>query len=222
MNKKTTFLLCVIFFLIFVGSWGTVSGDANMIETSPQVLEILAAIEKEQASMTTLQTDFIQKKKLAVFDQELVLEGSIAVEKPGRISWRVLEPMKYNMVIEEKVLRQWDESSGQVQTVSLSDNPMFGAMIHQMNAWFSGEYTSMADQYHISLLSEAPIALRFSPRETASMFNVIENVGIEFSDDRKRVHHISILDQTGDRTSLTFVNPRMNVELDPGVWKVQP
>lgn len=220
--KKMTPVFPWTLLLIIILGWGAVSADTDMQKTSPRVLAVLAEIEKEQETISTLQTDFIQQKKLAVFDQELIIKGSISLQKPGRLAWRVLEPMKYNMVIEEKTLRQWDESSNQVQTISLSDNPMFGAMIHQMNEWFSGKYSSMVDQYHISLTSESPVALQFSPRETDSMFKVIEKVDIEFSDDRKQIHQISILDKTGDQTTLIFVNPRINGELDPDVWKVQP
>ncbi len=219
---KITPVLSWTLLLILILGWGTVSGDTDLQETDPRVLEVLAEIEKGQETISTLQTDFIQQKKLAVFDEELIIKGSISLQKPGRLAWRVFEPMKYNMVIEEKTLRQWDESSNQVQTVSLSGNPMFGAMIQQMNEWFSGKYTSMVDQYHIALISESPIALQFSPRETDSMVKVIEKVDIEFSDDGKQIHHISILDKTGDQTTLTFVNPRINGELDPDVWKVRP
>ncbi len=220
-NKMPPVFHWTLLLIILLG-WGAVSGDTDVQGTDPRVLEVLAEIEKEQETISTLQTDFVQQKKLAVFDQELIIKGSISLQKPGRLAWRVLEPMKYNMVIEEKMLRQWDESSNQVQTVSLSSNPMFGAMIQQMNEWFSGKYTAMLDQYHISLTSESPVALQFTPRETDAMFKVIEKVNIEFSDDKKQIHQISILDKTGDQTTLTFVNPRINGELDPDVWKVQP
>ena len=118
--------------------------------------------------------------------------------------------LRYSLVIDGEVVRQWDEDTQQVQQISLSKNPAFQAVIEQMKQWFSGTYTSLLAEYDIKLLKQRPLSLSFVPHKNTVASNVINNVTVVFRDDERYIHQICIEEKSGDSTFLTFVDTLLN------------
>ena len=72
--------------------------------------EILGQMEKVMADVKTVKTRFVQEKKMALFNHPLITRGSIWVEPPAHLLWRVDSPMRYALAIdgqrEERISRQ--------------------------------------------------------------------------------------------------------------------
>jgi outer membrane lipoprotein-sorting protein len=185
------------------------------------VEEVLARVEGKVSAMRTLRGNFIQEKHLAVLDQPLVLKGTIFMQKPDLFAWHVEEPLRYSMVIQGEVVRQWDEDTERVQEMSLSKNPMFRVAIQQMRDWFSGAYRSMLGEYSVRIVEEDPVSLRFIPLETAFASQVVESVTVVFESDERYVRQIHIVEKGGDSTLLTFVDTLLNTSIAPSAWKLR-
>lgn len=183
--------------------------------------EVLARLEERMSAMQTLRTTFIQEKHLAVLDQPLVLKGEIFMQKPALFAWHVEEPLRYSMVIQGDVVRQWDEDSDQVQKVSLSRNPAVKMAIRQMRDWFSGAYRSMLGEYEVTVLNEAPVSLRFTPREDSLTQAMLDSVTVIFERDERYIEQIRIEEAAGDSTILTFLDTLLNRPIDPSAWKLE-
>ncbi len=182
---------------------------------------ILAGLEKTMAQVKTIQTDFIQEKNLALFDQKIILKGKVFIQKPGLLSWRVFTPMRYSMVIKATTISQWDEDTNQVQQVSMAKNPSFQVAIDQMQNWFCGTYKSMLGEYKISLVTAQPFTLQFVPLENALSRNFITRVTVLFQNDERYIKEIRIEEKNGDSTKLIFVNTRLNQPIPSRAWEVK-
>ncbi len=204
--------ISLIIILIFLCGTFIISGDEALQES-------LALIEKNMEDVQTIQAGFVQTKTMAAFQQDLTLTGNLYIEKPDRFGWRVEKPLRYFLIIDGSTVRQWDEDSGEVQTVSVDDDPVFEVAFQQMTQWFYGEYHSLLDEYEITLLSAEPVSLAFEPREDNPAKHYLEKVTVTFCKDVLYLQEIYIQEKDGDSTLMKFEDAALNKPIDPGVWE---
>jgi outer membrane lipoprotein-sorting protein len=216
----------ILLILVLCLCWRTADSeppaDERAVAAPANVEAVLARLEERMSAVQTLKSGFVQEKRLAILEQPLVLKGTIFMEKPGRFAWHVREPVRYSMVIRDEVVRQWDEDTQRVQTVSLSKNPGFKMAIRQMRGWFSGAYRSMLGEYEVTVVNQAPISLKFTPREGGFAEGAIEGVTIVLESDERYIREMQIAETGGDSTLLVFVDTLLNAPIDPSAWKVEP
>ena len=201
---------------------GTDGGQNGASGQGNEVVEVLERIEQSMADVTSLTTEFIQEKTLSLLDQKVVLRGTIYIQKPDLLAWHVTKPIRYSMVVRDDSIRQWDEDTDSVQKISLDRNPAFRAAMTQMRMWFTGAYTSMTEEYDVSLVDTTPTRLRFVPKADSFLHNLIASVAVTFREDETYLQRIEIFEENGDRTTLEFVNPRLNVPIVEEAWEVRP
>lgn len=186
-------------------------------------LPLLTELQKGLAGATNVQSEFIQEKRLALLQRTVVIKGRLVVQQPDQLSWEVLEPIHYKMVIEGSLLRQWDGETGKIQSISLGGNPVFKVVVTQLRAWFSGQFDLLVKDFTVEADpdSVAP-RLVFTPREESFAFKVIGSVVMTFREDRRYIQDLVIEERSGDQTRMTFTNTILNVAVDPVVWEVKP
>jgi outer membrane lipoprotein-sorting protein len=192
--------------------------------SSPLIADLPAFLNelgKKVSSFNTLKTDFIQEKEMALFTEKVVLKGRIYIQKPGRIAWHVDKPIRYSVLITDKLIRQWDEETNRVQEVSLSKNPVFQIVLNQLTVWFSGEYGSLLGSHEVTVLKQDPLVLEFRPREKEISRKVIKCITVTFREDQLYLKQISIQELGGDVTTIRFTNTLLNAPLDSMSFEVK-
>ncbi len=182
--------------------------------------EILGQMEKAMADVKTVKTRFVQEKKMALFNHPLITRGSIWVEPPAHLLWRVDSPMRYALAIDGQRARQWDGETGKTMSMSLDGNPVFSAVTEQLNAWFGGRYGMLAQDYDIAQQSVSPAAFVFVPKPSAPSAKMLKSVTVVFREDARYIASIQIDDCGGDVTTLKFEETEINVPLDPEAWEL--
>jgi outer membrane lipoprotein-sorting protein len=215
------FFCCILFF--YAGAcFGSEFKKDRSSQTFQDAAELLARLGKKTSDFTTLKTEFIQEKNLALFEDKLVLKGRIYLRKPNMIAWHVDHPVRYSVLITDKLIRQWDAETDKVREISLSKNPVFQGVLGQLTVWFSGEYAGLLKDYAVRIVRQEPVVLECSPRETNISRKVIRNITIAFREDRVYPQKITIHEQNGDTTTINFVNTVVNPLLDESVFEVRP
>ena len=172
------------------------------------------------ADVKTVKTRFVQEKKMALFNHPLITRGSIWVEPPAHLLWRVDSPMRYALAIDGQRARQWDGETGRTTSMSLDGNPVFSAVTEQLNAWFGGRYGMLAQDYDIAQQSVSPAAFVFVPKPSAPSAKMLKSVTVVFREDERYIASIQIDDCGGDVTTLKFEETEINVPLDPEAWEL--
>lgn len=184
---------------------------------------LLAELQKNLAGATNVQSEFVQEKNLALLQRSVVIRGRLAVQQPDRLSWQVLDPIRYNLVIDGSSLRQWDAESGRVQSMSLAGNPVFKVVVTQLRAWFSGQFDLLVKDFTVEADGAAATPrLVFTPRAESFAFKVIGRVVMTFQADRRYIREMVIEERSGDRTCMMFTNTILNAAVDPVAWEVKP
>ena len=228
MNCKRTvftlFLLCLP--LIAAIAWGEGAGNGTALSAeksrSSPVYDMLLRIEKKVSDFNNLQTDFVQEKNLAIFRNKIQIRGRIYLKKPHTIAWHVDEPVKYSVLITDRVIRQWDEETDHVQEISLSGNPVFRVVIDQLTAWFSGRYVQLLDGYDVRVKGDHPLEIEFVPREMSPVKKIIELITVTFREDERYLQKVLFQEVSGDSTLLIFKNTLLNAPVDENNFKVRP
>ena len=182
--------------------------------------DLLGPMEQAMADVRTVKTAFVQEKKMALFNHPLVTRGSIWVEPPHRLLWRVESPMRYALALDGARIRQWDGETGKTTSLSLDGNPVFAAVTEQLNAWFGGRYGLLAQDYDVEQQVAAPATFVFVPKPTAPSAKMLKSVTVVFRADARYIASIRIDDRSGDVTTLTFTETEINVPLDPKAWEL--
>lgn len=182
--------------------------------------DLLGPMEQAMADVRTVKTAFVQEKQMALFNHPLVTRGSIWVEPPNRLLWRVESPMRYALALDGSRIRQWDGETGKTTSLSMEGNPVFAAVTEQLNAWFGGRYGLLARDYDVERQAAAPATFTFVPKPTAPSAKMLESVTVVFRGDARYIASIRIADRGGDVTTLTFVDTELNVPLDPKAWEL--
>ena len=183
---------------------------------------VLRRLETHLGGVTNIQADFIQERELSLLNQKLVLKGTLALQQPALFAWHVREPMRYGLVITDRMAQQWDEETGKVQDMPLSANPVFQVVIEQLRSWFSGRYMSLTPMYDVRILQDHPCRLAFTPRADSPARKAIQQVVVGFGDDERYIREIRIEEISGDRTTLVFTNTVLNAPMDRRLWEAKP
>ena len=184
--------------------------------------ELFQTLEKNFSTIQTVQTKFTEEKKLKIFDRTVRLEGRLALESSGRLSWRVESPIQYALVLKDDAAFQWDEETRKVQRLPFSGNPVFETVIAQIQCWFSGRFAALETDYDLQVLSEMPPRLVFTPHADWMVAKAIKQVTVSIREDQRYVERIVIEDVSGDQTSIIFHDTRLNEPIDPSAWEVAP
>ncbi len=213
--KKRTFLIPICLLTFFFCTFAV----AQVKET--EISQILHRLEKKASSVTSLETDVIQKKKLAAFKNEIVLKGKIYMQGADKLIWHVNEPVKYSVLITDKFIRQWDGEIDKIQEIPLSDSPVMSIVVEQIRSWFSGRYADLLKNYNVSLLQKKPIVLKFVPKDGTIVEKVIRSVSLAFQKDEKYLKWIKIEEASGDSTTIIFDNTILNPSLNDKDFEVK-
>jgi outer membrane lipoprotein-sorting protein len=192
--------------------------------SSPAIADLPAFLDtlgKKVSNFKTLKTDFTQEKEMALFTDKIVLKGRIYIQKPGKIVWHVDKPIRYSVLITDKLIRQWDEDTDRVQEISLSKNPIFQVVLNQLTVWFSGEYGSLLESHEVKVVKQDPLEMEFRPREKDISSKAIRSITITFRQDRAYLERIRIKELSGDVTTIHFKNTLLNAPLDSMSFEVK-
>lgn len=181
----------------------------------------LRAIGKKASNFKSLKTEFTQEKKMVMFKDKIILKGRIFLEKPNKIAWHVDSPVRYSVLITDKLIRQWDEDSNKVQEISLKSNPVFQTVLGQLTVWFSGEYGSLLDTNDVRVIKREPLVIEFTPRENNVSKKVIKSIVITFRNDQSYLQQLKILEKSGDVTTINFSHTILNAPLDSRSFEVK-
>jgi outer membrane lipoprotein-sorting protein len=221
LSSSIALLFSVVFTMILPClAFAAESGKA-VVSQSEDLTVFLQNIGKKASNFKTLKTDFTQEKKMVMFKDKLVLKGRIYLEKPNKIAWHVDSPVRYSVLITDKLIRQWDADTNKVQEISLTKNPIFQNVLSQLTIWFSGEYGSLIDTNEVRVIKRNPLVIEFIPRDNNVSKKVIKSITITFRADQNYLQQLRIQEMSGDITTINFINTILNPPLNSKNFEVK-
>jgi len=195
---------------------------AAAAESAPDSLQAALTVWREGLqTVTSIASDFVQEKRLALFRDPLVIRGRLHLSTDGRFAWETHWPVRYKLVVADGCVRQWDEETGRVQTISMRDNPAAAAIHAQMSVWFSGRFEEVADAYAVELASASPVVFVFTPIAGSPAADYLQSVEVQLRPDGRYLDRVRILERSGDHTAISFFATVLNPDLPEATWDVR-
>jgi outer membrane lipoprotein-sorting protein len=201
---------------------GTQPDDAPELPTTRASLEVIAHIQKQLHGISSVESDFVEQKKLAMLNHTLKISGHIVLAKPDRMIWIVRDPVKYAIRIKGDEVSQWDEDTNRVDVIHLGNDPTFKAVSEQIQAWFLGDYKVIGDSYDVYLTQAQPVSLAFIPSGQSMVSKLIKRIDLKFNPEETYIDTLVIREAGGDVTSIHFINSRVDQPIAAGAWEMPP
>ncbi len=179
---------------------------ADETKASGGSVALFSSLERTAGSANTLSSDFIQEKHLSMFKTVLSSKGRFYFSKPDRLRWELTEPVASGFVLKGEQGRRWHQRTGRMKLVS-----------DQLFAWARADFSWLKREYRISVLNEAPAALRLEPRSAATA-SFLHYLLINFSADGRYVNNVEVHERDGDFTRIRFVNTLVNKPLSADLF----
>lgn len=181
---------------------------------------LAVAIQGRMNEAKTLSAEFIQTKRLHVMKHDLIIRGEVALDKKGRMAWRVLSPVRYTCIIEGNRLTQWDEDSDQVMTLRTDRNPALKMLAASMQGYFSGDFEAMKKEFDIRGGENKTLLL--TPRRESIVGQFIRSITFVPAEDLSHIRQVRFVESNSDTTEITFQNVRLNQVLPESKWQAKP
>lgn len=191
-------------------------------EAIADVNEVLTELEKTFSSIKTVQTGFVQTKKLKLFKHPVKLKGQVFLQTPDRLLWRVHEPIAYAFMLKGKKAFEWDQETGKTKELPFTGSPMFEQILVQIKNWFSGEFSELKKSYDLKIISKTPLVLGFTPKEDNKAKHAIQTMQVKIREDCRYIESITIFEVNGDMTTTQFQGVKLNQEIPARAWEVSP
>lgn len=201
----------MIFLLLFLCCCSAFPGFAG------DCAEMLAKIRKSMGAVSTLQADFIQKKRISSMKHTLTIKGELALDRHGRMAWRVSSPIQYVCLIDGSTLTQWDADSDTVLKLDTSKNPALQVLAKSMGNYFSGRFDEMANEF--SITAKGKDTLFLVPRKSSMISRFIESIEFRTSPDYSFITRVAIREVNGDEAVIEYSNVRKNQPVPESTWR---
>ncbi len=187
-------------------------------ETADAPATLLRRLERAASGVSTLASDFVQEKHLAMFKTVVTSKGRFHYRKPDRLRWELTEPFASGFALNGNQGRRWHRRTGRTESFDIRQDPIMKAVSDQIFAWANADFAGLGREYRILILSEHPVSLRLEPL-SAAMAASLDHLRITFSPDGRFVRSVEIHDKDGDSTRIRFVDTVVNPPLGPDLFR---
>ncbi|CAD7808153.1 Outer-membrane lipoprotein carrier protein [Chryseobacterium aquaeductus] len=181
----------------------------NTAMTSTESKAFVTKISAETKEIKTLQSDFVQTKKMDFLDKNIVTQGRMSLKSPNTLSWKYTKPYQYSIIFKDNKIfinDQGKKSSVDAKSktfekinkliVGSSNGKMFNDPEFSV-AYFKNENFNIA---------------KFTPK-SAQLLKYIKQIELNFPKNQTTVSQVNMTEASGDTTNIVFKNTKINAPI---------
>ena len=168
-------------------------------------------VQKDFASVTSIRTDFSQKKQLKMLQKPLVSEGRFFFRAPGDIRWEYVSPIESILLAKGGDVRRYVKRDASWVEERDPGLQAVGNVLRDMSGWLTGDFES-SPHFRAELEAGPPVRVILLPRE-AAVSSFIEKVVLTVSPRPGVLDSVEIVESPGNSTLIEFRNTETNVQL---------
>ena len=173
---------------------------------------------RRQISISSLETDFVQERKLPALKNPVSTPGKLSFAKPGRVRWQLGEPAETLAISDGSTLSLIDVAAKTARRTSV-DSPQAARF-----SLLSGEAFQSPEQFHqaFEIVEHREVAgihqytLKSKDRRVRAQIPWIF-IDVDPARNELRALEMELKDRSRIRT--VFNNPRFNRKLDPALFQ---
>lgn len=169
----------------------------------------LSRVQQAAEQVRSFSADFVQEKRLVLFEEPVIFHGVLTVVRPDKLRWEFFEPLPSALVLDgDRGLRCVDDAPP--RRFTLEEDPIMGVVAEQLWLWLGGDYRGLARNYRVRLEGELSVVV--TPAGTDDP-EYLESVRIVFDRDALHPRQVIITEPGGNQTLISFGDPVLNPDV---------
>jgi outer membrane lipoprotein-sorting protein len=169
-----------------------------------------SGLEKFSKSTQSIQSDFVQEKKLKMLNDKVVSKGLLYFKKENKLRWEYSEPFSYIIALNNNKVMLKDE--GKVTSYDASANKLFLELNDILVTCINGNIFQSKKFSFRFLESERNNVAELIPLN-AAMKNFIDRIILYFDKTDFTVSKVEMMEPSQNTTVITFKNKKLNAEI---------
>ncbi len=207
--KKNILILLAFLFSGFVFSQGTKMTDA-------EIKTFTEKISSESKKIQTLQSDFVQTKKMDFLNKDIVTSGKMALKSPNQLSWKYTKPYQYSVIFRDNKI--FINNQGKKSSVD-AKSKMFEKINKLIAGTANGNMFSDSEFVVRYFKNGENTIARFVPK-SAQLLKYIKQIDLQFNENQSTVSQVTMLESSGDTTNISFKNTKINASVSADAFSL--
>ncbi len=221
--KKLLFF-CVVLFLFNAGAGKSAELNLNQITDEQEFKQIINEIEEHREQIRTFSAEFDQVKTIMPFEETEKANGVFFYKKPMKVVWEFYAPEKNMVILKENRGFIVTPNLKQVQLFSMEQNNRFKFLLAGLGeplSKFFVEFNVLCFKGEDK--SGKFYLFRLSPKDP-EMAQIMDNFEVKVSCVNMVPSSTKLVEKTGDITTLTFSQIKINPNIKESVfeYKIPP
>jgi len=171
----------------------------------------------ETQKVSTIKSDFIQEKNLAMLADKITSKGKFWFKKSNLVRMEYDKPYPYLMVINKD--KVWVKDRQKESTINTRSNKMFQQINRVMIDCMQGTVFSNSD-FNTKLFEDKTSVLIEMTPVSKGLKEMFAHINLLVSKKDFSVASINMTEPSGDNTLIRFINKEQNVQLPDNLFSV--
>ncbi|MBO6200555.1 MAG: outer membrane lipoprotein carrier protein LolA [Chryseobacterium sp.] len=181
----------------------------NTAMTGAESKSFVSKISAETKEIKTLQSDFVQTKKMDFLDKNIVTQGRMSLKSPNTLSWKYTKPYQYNIIFKEnKIFINDQGKKSSVDAKSKTFEKINKLIVGSSN----GKMFSDPEFTVVYLKNSTSNIAKFTPK-SAQLLKYIKQIELHFPKNQTTVSQVNMTEASGDTTNIVFKNTKINAPI---------
>ena len=181
----------------------------NTAMTSAESKAFVTKISSETKEIKTLQSDFVQTKKMDFLDKNIVTQGKMSLKSPNTLSWKYTKPYQYSIIFKEnKIFINDQGKKSSVDAKSKTFEKINKLIVGSSN----GKMFSDPEFSVVYLKNASSNIAKFTPK-SAQLLKYIKQIELQFPKNQSTVFQVNMTEASGDTTNIVFKNTKINAPI---------
>lgn len=203
--KKTVSILMLVFSIL---------SFAQTPMTKAEIKDFVYQIIVENKKIKTLQSDFLQSKKMDFMDKPMESSGTLSMKMPDLLNWKFTKPFQMGVTFRDN--KVYINNNG-IKTSTNVKNEMFEKISQMISGSNNGQIFIDKDFSISYYKSSTENIAKFVPKDS-KMKQYIREMELHFPKNKATVSEVVMHEKSGDVITIQFKNTKLNAEIPNSVF----
>jgi outer membrane lipoprotein-sorting protein len=208
--KLLILILAVFFSFAFIA-------EKNGFQPLKDVETFKVKIQEYAEETNTIQSDFLQEKRLSMLEEVMISKGHFTFKKENNVRWEYVDPIDYAIIVQEGKFTIWDGEK--IQAFDIESNRMFTEINNMIVTSVSGNFLNKPDFESTFFENKNFYLVRLIPNNQ-EVRNMLSSIEIYFEKGNIAVSKVKFQEPGEDYTLISFTNRRTNEELPEEIFNM--
>jgi len=181
----------------------------NTAMSAAESKAFVTKISAETKEIKTLQSDFVQTKKMDFLDKNIVTQGRMSLKSPNTLSWKYTKPYQYSIIFKENKIFINDQ--GKKSSVDAKSKTF--EKINKLIVGSSNGKMFNDPEFSVAYFKNGNFNIaKFTPK-SAQLLKYIKQIELSFPKNQTTVSQVNMTEASGDTTNIVFKNTKINAPI---------